>query len=110
MASVLKWPEMDTALRCHIKVSSSAKADDPVFQGTRDEVEKPRRTGYPAFAGYDGISPACFPDLLAPNKDREIGGGRAHPQPGSGPEEAAPTRSRSRPPSVSYLVFRTDRA
>src|SRR5258705_10047003 len=110
MASVLKWPEMDTALRCHIKVSSSAKADDPVFQGTRDEVEKPRRTGYPAFAGYDGISPACFPDLLAPNKDREIGGGRATRQPGQVRKEAALTRSGSGRSSVSYLFFRANRA
>src|SRR5216684_4829083 len=34
--------------------SSPAKAGDPVFQSTCDLTEKPRRTGYPAFAGYDG--------------------------------------------------------
>jgi hypothetical protein len=28
--------------------SSSAKADDPVFRSVSDEIEKPRRTGYPA--------------------------------------------------------------
>src|SRR6476646_395523 len=113
---------MDTALRCHIKVSSSAKADDPVFQGTRDEVEKPRRTGCPAgachrarrrrgpLAGYGGISPACFPNLLAPNRDREIGGGRATRQPGQVRKEAALTRSGSGRSSVSYLFFRANRA
>ena len=35
--------------------SSSAKADDPVFQRASDGIEKPRRTGYPACAGYDGL-------------------------------------------------------
>jgi hypothetical protein len=35
-------------------LSSSAKADDPVFQSACDRIEKLRRTGYPAFAGYDG--------------------------------------------------------
>jgi hypothetical protein len=34
--------------------SSSAKADDPVFRGVSDGIESSRRTGYPAFAGYDG--------------------------------------------------------
>jgi hypothetical protein len=38
------------------RLSSSAKADDPVFQNGCDEIEKPRRTGYPAFAGYDDRS------------------------------------------------------
>src|SRR5205823_14336202 len=33
--------------------SSSAKAGDPVFQSAGDGIEEPRRTGYPAFAGYD---------------------------------------------------------
>src|SRR5712664_1744260 len=33
----------------HFQSSSPAKAGDPVFRG-----EKPRRTGYPACAGYDG--------------------------------------------------------
>src|SRR6476619_6911739 len=113
---------MDTALRCHIKVSSSAKADDPVFQGTRDEVEKPRRTGCPVgachrarrrrgpLAGYGGISPACFPNLLAPNRDREIGGGRATRQSGQVRKEAALTRSGSGRSSISYLFFRANRA
>jgi hypothetical protein len=34
--------------------SSSAEADDPVFRGVSDGIESSRRTGYPAFAGYDG--------------------------------------------------------
>jgi hypothetical protein len=38
------------------RLSSSAKADDPVFQNGCDEIEKPRRTGYAAFAGYDDRS------------------------------------------------------
>src|SRR5581483_6124227 len=33
--------------------------------------------------------PACFPALLAPNRDREIGGGRATRQPGQVRKEAA---------------------
>src|SRR3984957_2013826 len=31
----------------HSPLSSSAKADDPVFQSNRIRSEKPRRTGYP---------------------------------------------------------------
>src|SRR5260221_10971444 len=49
--------------------------------------------------------PACFPNLLAPNKDREIGGGRATRQPGQVRKEAALTRSGSGRSSVSYLFF-----
>src|SRR5688572_17837180 len=50
-------------------------------------------------------NPACFPTLLAPNKDREIGGGRATRQPGQVRKEAALTRSGSGRSSVSYLFF-----
>src|SRR5581483_2340398 len=53
--------------------------------------------------------PACFPALLAPNRDREIGGGRATRQPGQVRKEAALTRSGSGRSSVSYLFFRADR-
>ena len=49
--------------------------------------------------------PACFPALLAPNRDREIGGGRATRQPGQVRKEAALTRSGSGRSSVSYLFF-----
>src|ERR1700736_2196700 len=49
--------------------------------------------------------PACFPSLLAPNKDREIGGGRATRQPGQVRKEAALTRSGSGRSSVSYQFF-----
>src|SRR3954466_2461704 len=49
--------------------------------------------------------PACFPVLLAPNRDREIGGGRATRQPGQVRKEAALTRSGSGRSSVSYLFF-----
>src|SRR3954451_20567943 len=48
---------------------------------------------------------ACFPVLLAPNRDREIGGGRATRQPGQVRKEAALTRSGSGRSSVSYLFF-----
>src|ERR1700694_4135080 len=48
---------------------------------------------------------ACFPRLLAPNKDREIGGGGATRQPGQVRKEAALTRSGSGRSSVSYLFF-----
>src|SRR5664279_3503940 len=54
--------------------------------------------------------PACFPGLLAPNKNREIGGGRATRQPGQVRKEAALTRSGSGRSSVSYLFFRANRA
>src|SRR5881394_4499310 len=68
-------------------------------------IDRPKFTGYPALAGYDSRSPACFPTLLAPNKDREIGGGRATRQPGQVRKEAALTRSGSGRSSVSYLFF-----
>jgi len=32
-----------------------ARPDDPVFQGAGDGIEKLRRTGYSAFAEYDGL-------------------------------------------------------
>src|ERR1700692_3017745 len=60
--------------------------------------------------GDDGRGPACFPGLLAPNKGREIGGGRATRQPGQVRKEAALTRSGSGRSSVSYLFFRANRA
>src|SRR5438105_4897111 len=59
----------------------------------------------PAFAGHDSGSGACFPPVLAPNKGREIGGGRATRQPGQVRKEAALTRSGSGRSSVSYLFF-----
>src|ERR1700686_2850487 len=90
--------------RFHIKASSSAKADDPVPRGP-SAIDGPASTGYPAFAGYDSRYPACFPHVLAPNKGREIGGGRATRQPGQVRKEAALTRSGSGRSSVSYLFF-----
>jgi hypothetical protein len=58
--------------RC-VHSSSSAKADDPVFQRRQRSNERPRRTGYPASAGYDrvgnGISGVASP--------RNDGSGRA---------------------------------
>src|SRR5215831_4981417 len=56
----------------------------------------------------DEVIPACFPALLAPNRDREIGGGRATRQPGQVRKEAALTRSGSGRSSVSYLFFRAN--
>src|SRR4051812_16106912 len=58
--------------------------------------------------GHDGnleCRHACFPPVLAPNKRREIGGGRATRQPGQVRKEAALTRSGSGRSSVSYLFF-----
>src|SRR6185312_489009 len=52
---------------------------------------------------------ACFPGLLAPNRDREIGGGRATRQPGQVRKEAALTRSGSGRSSVSYLFLSESR-
>src|SRR5947199_336457 len=91
-------------MQCHIKASSSAKADDPVIRRVSTH-QRSERTGYPAFAGYDSGRPACFPRVLAPNKGREIGGGRATRQPGQVRKEAALTRSGSGRSSVSYLFF-----
>jgi hypothetical protein len=34
--------------------SSPAKAGDPVFQSSSSRTDRPRRTGFPAFAGNDG--------------------------------------------------------
>src|SRR6478736_957068 len=65
-------------------------------------IDRPEFTG---IAGYDSRGPACFPALLAPNKGREIGGGRATRQPGQVRKEAALTRSGSGRSSVSYLFF-----
>src|SRR5436305_6270565 len=53
--------------------------------------------------------PACFPPLLAPNKGREIGGGRATRQPGQVRKEAALTRSGSGRSTVSYLFLSESR-
>src|SRR5258706_4220243 len=39
----------------HSQPSSPAKAGDPVFRGVSDGIAKPRRTGYPACAGSDGL-------------------------------------------------------
>src|SRR5882724_5293709 len=39
----------------HSQSSSPAKAGDPVFRGVSDGIEKLRRTGYSAFAEYDGF-------------------------------------------------------
>jgi len=36
--------------------SSSAKADDPVFRGVSDRVERPRRTGYPPSRGMTAFA------------------------------------------------------
>jgi hypothetical protein len=33
----------------------ASKAGDPVFRGVSDGDEKPQRTGYSAFAEYDGL-------------------------------------------------------
>ena len=38
-----------------LRPSSPAKAGDPVFRSFSDRTGKPRRTGYPAFAGYDDL-------------------------------------------------------
>src|ERR1700737_5235974 len=59
----------------------------------------------PAQVPQTAFRPACFPALLAPNRDREIGGGRATRQPGQVRKEAALTRSGSGRSSVSYLFF-----
>jgi hypothetical protein len=42
-----------TAVNNVTQPSSSAKADDPVFQSAYERTEKPQLTGCPAFAGHD---------------------------------------------------------
>src|SRR3981081_4499022 len=59
----------------------------------------------PLSRGMTAYAPACFRRLLAPNRSREIGGGRATRQPGQVRKEAALTRSGSGRSSVSYLFF-----
>jgi hypothetical protein len=39
----------------HTQPSSPAKAGDPLFRGANDGIDKPQRTGCPAFAGLDGL-------------------------------------------------------
>src|SRR6476659_693763 len=90
-----------------IHVFSCAKQGKTWMAGT-----SPAMTATNAFSavphkpGHDGapsVAGACFPALLAPNKGREIGGGRATRQPGQVRKEAALTRFGSGRSSVSYL-------
>src|SRR5258708_31236741 len=46
---------MSGCLKCEAELSSSAKADDPVFRSDSDGIDRARRTGYPAFAWYDSF-------------------------------------------------------
>src|SRR6266851_3495462 len=109
----------------HIKASSSAKADDPVPRGAsidrwpgvywipRWSLSSGSPKGETRRRGVTVVpppAPACFPVLLAPNRGREIGGGRATRQPGQVRKEAALTRSGSGRSSVSYPFFRANRA
>ncbi|MHC2625031.1 hypothetical protein ACVIW2_007063 [Bradyrhizobium huanghuaihaiense] len=48
-----RWQVMEARPIPHSPLSSPTKAGDPVFQRRRWDTEKLRRTGYPAFAGYD---------------------------------------------------------
>src|SRR5664279_4610787 len=95
--------------QCHIKASSSAKAMIR-YSPVRLFIAGARVYRIPGFGGDDGRRPACFPGHLAPNKGREIGGGRATRQPGQVRKEAALTRSGSGRSSVSYPFFRANRA
>jgi hypothetical protein len=60
-----RWLAMTAAT--HSPLSSHAKAGDPVFRSVNGGIEKPQRTGYSAFAEYDGRrvskSAACDGDL-----------------------------------------------
>ena len=51
---LLRFARNDGGDTPHSRPSSPAKAGDPVFRGVSDGIERPRRTGYPACAGYDG--------------------------------------------------------
>src|SRR6476659_9010699 len=71
-------------------------------RGARHDLDGRR---IPEHQGIGDGCAACFPALLAPNRDREIGGGRATRQPGQVRKEAALTSSGSGRSSVSYLFF-----
>src|SRR5262249_3053332 len=87
----------------------SAKADDPIAHDPSISTDR-SSLDTPLSPGMTADNPACFPALLAPNRDREIGGGRATRQPGQVRKEAALTRAGSGRSSVSYLFFRAKRA
>src|SRR5579862_7595167 len=97
MVSFLSW-----------ECSDQAESD----MSSREELQKRQQRPAPNAFPSSCTSPvstcqsACFPALLAPNRDREIGGGRATRQPGQVRKEAALTRSGSGRSSVSYLFFR----
>src|SRR5579862_2108227 len=94
MVSFLSW-----------ECSDQAESD----MSSREELQKRQQRPAPNAFPSSCTSPvstcqsACFPALLAPNRDREIGGGRATRQPGQIRKEAALTRSGSGRSSVSYL-------
>jgi hypothetical protein len=60
-----------TAKAPHFQSSSPAKAGDPVLRGLNDRTERPRRTGYPAFAGYDGSGWSGLGDVIARSESDE---------------------------------------
>src|SRR5271165_2654471 len=97
--SVLRWPE--TATICHL-ISRRHHPRKRMIQHSKT-IELPGGAGLDTRWRRDKA--ACFPPLLAPNKGREIGGGRATRQPGQVRKEAALTRSGSGRSSVSYLFF-----
>src|SRR6201995_1082829 len=96
MVSFLSW-----------ECSDQAESD----MSSRGELQKrqwrPAPNAFPSSCTSPAwaLEGACFPALLAPNRDREIGGGRATRQPGQVRKEAALTRSGSGRSSVSYLFF-----
>src|SRR5260370_16732570 len=52
-------------LKIEIRLSSSAKVDDPVFRSDSDGIDSARRTGYPPFSGdYSFFPPSPFPLFL----------------------------------------------
>src|SRR5258706_8817296 len=84
----LKWPEMDTA--CNV-ISRRHHPRKRMIRYSRTVAVNREAAAYwiPPLEPVIGLAagetrwrgmtvqpPACFPDLLAPNKDREIGGGR----------------------------------
>src|SRR5882757_1062429 len=113
---VVRWLRSESGLKmdtaCHVISRRHHPRKRMIQYSAADAMERQVRgvLDTPAFAGYDGAGAACFPALLAPNRDREIGGGRATRQPGQVRKEAALTRSGSGRSSVSYLFFRANRA
>src|ERR1700761_9430367 len=88
------WPMREGRVQCREEMagpqktlSSSAKADDPVFQRCRMDTDRPQRTGCPACAGHDGYPLRRPHPVMA---DAPLAAGGVAEQARGGEEEPAP--------------------